>query len=192
MQVGGSSSSKARHAHPCDVHALQQGATEAPRRGIWKTALANVLKNHQRMRGVTRQDLPSLLQYMEEDMGGDVDDSTQEGDCRANGQGFEHTLSVHASGSSESLISSAEEELETLQYKHFWRRTSPRGTRLRGRTGKHSCIRRSNLEKQRILGKTLRARKFIRRHDHGDALRIAASALFASVGVVETQGGEEQ
>ena len=53
------------------------------RRGIWKTTLANILQNHQRMKGVSRHDLHTLLQYVEEDMGGDVDESTQEGEVQS-------------------------------------------------------------------------------------------------------------
>ena len=57
---------------------------EAPRRGIWRTALANSLKNHRKVRGVSRNDFQTLLQYVVEDMGGEVDESTQEGENTAN------------------------------------------------------------------------------------------------------------
>ena len=38
-------------------------------------------------------------------------------------------------------------------------------------------------------GDTRHVIQFIRRHDHGDALRMASSVLFATIGVVETQTG---
>ena len=83
MQVGGSSSSP-QHAHPCDVQALAEGVMETPRRGIWRTALANILKNHRRVRGASRDYPHTLLQYVVEDMGGEVDESTQVGENTAN------------------------------------------------------------------------------------------------------------
>ena len=58
-------------AHPSDVQALAEGAEQAPRRGIWKIALANILQNHKWKQGVPI--LLTLLQYVEEDMGGEVE-----------------------------------------------------------------------------------------------------------------------
>ena len=38
-------------------------------------------------------------------------------------------------------------------------------------------------------GEALHGAQFIRRHGPGDALRITASVLYATVGVIETQAG---
>ena len=66
----GSPSSRPAFAHPSDVHALAEGAEEAPRRGVWKTILGNILRNHRWKQGVPKSDLRTLLQYVEEDMRG--------------------------------------------------------------------------------------------------------------------------
>ena len=75
-----SSSSRPSYAHPSDVQALSEGTMEAPRRGIWKTVLGNILQNHRWKRRVPKRDLRVLLQYVEEDMGGEIAETTQEGE----------------------------------------------------------------------------------------------------------------
>ena len=110
-------------AHPSDVTALAEGVTEAPRRGIWKTVLSNILRNHKWKKGVPKRHLLTLLQYVEEDIGGDVDESTQEGEETACGlikeavlrQMLQHLLAVHSDEAGEDVILLAEEQLETLQ-----------------------------------------------------------------------------
>ena len=158
-----------------------------------------------------RQDLLTLLQYVEEDLGGDVDESTQEGECKASHvvkeavlrEILQHTLAVHASGSSESRVSLAEDELETLQA--LLEAAEP--TKNQGRNsqtpttqydeGQVHLQQRGTPGEAMQLGENTTARhegaampvvQFIRRQRHGDALRIAAS-VFATVGVVETQAG---
>ena len=118
-----SSSSRPSYAHPSDVQALSEGAIEAPRRGIWKTALGNVLRNHRWKRGVPKRDLRVLLQYVEEDMGGEIAESTQEGEELACAlvkeavlrQILQHMLTLHAKDGDDQVLLLAEEQLETLE-----------------------------------------------------------------------------
>ena len=110
-------------AHPSDVHALAEGAEEAPRHGIWKVALANILRNHKWKKGVPKRDLLTLLQYLEEDMGGEIEENTQEGENKACSlvkeavlrQILQHTLMVHEAEMEAEVITLAEEQLDTLQ-----------------------------------------------------------------------------
>ena len=123
MQRGGSSSSTPAVAHPSDVHALAEGAEETPRRGIWRIVLSSILHNHKWKKGVPKRDLLTLLQYVEEDMGGEVEESTQEGENTACGlvkeavlrQILQHTLTVYLTEGGQGVITLAEEELDTLQ-----------------------------------------------------------------------------
>ena len=107
-------------ALPSDVNALAEGAEEAPRRGIWKVALSNILRNHKWKKGVPKRDLLTLLQYVEEDMGGKVDESTQEGENTACSLAvlrkiLQHTLTAYSTEMDEGVITLAEEQLDTLQ-----------------------------------------------------------------------------
>ena len=96
---------------------------EAPRRGIWKTVLGNILQNHRWKRGVPKRDLRVLLQYVEEDMGGEIAESTQEGEevaCTLVKEAvlrqiLQHTLTLHIKDGDDQVLLLAEEQLETLQ-----------------------------------------------------------------------------
>ena len=94
-----------------------------PRDGIWKTVLGNILQNHRWKRGVPKRDLRVLLQYVEEDMGGEIAESTQEGEevaCTLVKEAvlrqiLQHTLTLHTKDGDDQVLLLAEEQLETLQ-----------------------------------------------------------------------------
>ena len=119
----GSPWSRPAFAHLSDVHALAEGAEEAPRRGVWKTILGNILRNHRWKQGVPKSDLRTLLQYVEKGMGGEIAESTQEGEEVACGlvkeavlrQILQHLLSIHSKEEDDHVLLLAEEQLDTLQ-----------------------------------------------------------------------------
>ena len=141
-----------------------------------------------------------------------MDESTQEGEATACGlikeavlrQMLQHLLAVHSDESGEDAILFAEEQLETLQA------LLEAATPLTRNVGGPREVPATMPEEEEAPGadqygsmnvsrptgdsdgghqEALHVAQFIRRHRPGDALRIAASVLFATVGVIETQTG---
>ena len=141
------------------------------------------------MRGVSRHDLHTLLQCVEEPVG--------ERGCTPT-----NPAAVHATGSSESLITwqrhclgDQRPPLSRNPTVMMEENAMEEASGNINRSGcpelpaQAPCTTHSVVGTNGGEGDALHVTQFIRRHDHGDALRIAASVLYATVGVIETQTG---
>ena len=175
--------------------------------------LANILRNHSWKKVVPRRDLHISTVCGRRHCGGEVDESTQEGENKACGlvkgavlcQMLQHIPAVHPAEVGDTLILLAVEQLETLQALleaaaplEDWRPPLTRNT-----VGPREEFA-GGEEPGKILGsdhhgpanashpivtsqggdeEALHVAQFIRRHGPGDALRMA-SVLYATVGVI--------